>query len=133
MNATSRSFPFKFPSDTSKSLLSLTPCPIQHQFQSRLLHPKGRCTTCSKGGKLTTTVTALLAAFTGFYTSYAGSKAPVEHFTRRLAKELMPKRISANAVAPGPMDTRELSIFGPHFKSSPISVLRIVSMHVIEF
>lgn len=34
------------------------------------------------GGKIITIVTALLAAFTGFYTSYAGSKAPVEHFTR---------------------------------------------------
>lgn len=36
----------------------------------------------SEGGKIVTIVTALLAAFTGLYTSYAGSKAPVEHFTR---------------------------------------------------
>jgi NAD(P)-dependent dehydrogenase (short-subunit alcohol dehydrogenase family) len=50
-------------------------------------------------------VTALLAAFTGFYTSYAGSKAPVEHFTRGVSKELQSKRISVNAIAPGPMDT----------------------------
>ncbi|GJN69087.1 short-chain dehydrogenase [Purpureocillium lilacinum] len=57
------------------------------------------------GGKLVTIVTALLAAFTGFYTSYAGSKAPVEHFTRGVAKELQPRRVSVNAVAPGPMDT----------------------------
>ena len=34
------------------------------------------------GGKIITIVTALLGAFTGYYTSYAGSKAPVEHFTR---------------------------------------------------
>ncbi|KAM3536669.1 hypothetical protein MY4038_000124 [Beauveria bassiana] len=40
------------------------------------------------GGKVVTIVTALLAAFTGLYTSYAGSKAPVEHFTRGAAKEL---------------------------------------------
>lgn len=33
-------------------------------------------------GKIITIVTALLGAFTGYYTSYAGSKAPVEHFTR---------------------------------------------------
>jgi len=57
------------------------------------------------GGKIITIVTALLAAFTGFYTSYAGSKAPVEHFTRGVAKELQPRGISVNAVAPGPMDT----------------------------
>lgn len=34
------------------------------------------------GGKIISIVTALLGAFTGYYTSYAGSKAPVEHFTR---------------------------------------------------
>ena len=38
----------------------------------------------SDGGKIISIVTALLGAFTGFYTSYAGSKAPVEHFTRYL-------------------------------------------------
>lgn len=54
-----------------------------------------------EGGRIVTVVTALLAAFTGFYTSYAGSKAPVEHFTRGVAKELADKRISVNNVAPG--------------------------------
>ena len=56
---------------------------------------------------MVTIVTSLLAAFTGFYTSYAGSKAPVEHFTRGVAKELASKRISVNAIGPGPMDTRK--------------------------
>lgn len=63
------------------------------------------------GGKIITIVTALLAAFTGFYTSYAGSKAPVEHFTRGVAKELSARQISVNAIGPGPMDTRELTLF----------------------
>lgn len=58
-----------------------------------------------EGGSIVTIVTSLLAAFTGFYTSYAGSKAPVEHFTRGVAKELAGKRINVNAVGPGPMDT----------------------------
>ncbi|KAJ0413174.1 hypothetical protein BJY00DRAFT_306497 [Aspergillus carlsbadensis] len=57
------------------------------------------------GGKIITIVTSLLGAFTGYYTSYAGSKAPVEHFTRGVCKELQPRRISVNNVAPGPMDT----------------------------
>lgn len=61
----------------------------------------------SDGGKIITIVTSLLAAFTGLYTSYAGSKAPVEHFTRGVCKELQPRGISVNAVAPGPMDTRK--------------------------
>lgn len=34
------------------------------------------------GGKIVSTVTSLLAAFTGHYALYAGAKAPVEHFTR---------------------------------------------------
>ncbi|BCR89408.1 uncharacterized protein ACHE_50606S [Aspergillus chevalieri] len=59
----------------------------------------------SDGGKIISVVTALLGAFTGFYTSYAGSKAPVEHFTRGVCKELQSRRISVNNVAPGPMDT----------------------------
>lgn len=59
------------------------------------------------GGKIITIVTSLLAAFTGLYTAYAGSKAPVEHFTRGAAKELSSRRISVNAIAPGPMDTRK--------------------------
>lgn len=57
------------------------------------------------GGKILNTVTSLLAAYTGLYTSYQGSKAPVEYFTKGLSKELMPRGISVNAVAPGPMDT----------------------------
>ncbi|MFI7102263.1 SDR family oxidoreductase [Streptomyces sp. NPDC050161] len=57
------------------------------------------------GGKIITVVTSLLAAYTGLYSTYAGSKAPVEHFTRALSKELYGRNISVNAIAPGPMDT----------------------------
>lgn len=60
----------------------------------------------TSGGKIINTVTSLLAAYTGFYTSYQGSKAPVEWFTKGLSKELMEKGITVNSVAPGPMDTR---------------------------
>ena len=59
----------------------------------------------SDGGKIITIVTSLLAAFTGLYSTYAGSKAPVEHFTRAAAKQFGPRGISVNNVAPGPMDT----------------------------
>ena len=57
------------------------------------------------GGRIITILTSLLAAFTGLYSTYAGSKAPVEHFTRAAAKEFGPRGISVNNVAPGPMDT----------------------------
>ena len=56
-------------------------------------------------GKIITVVTALLAAFTDGYSTYAGGKAPVEHFTRAASKEFADRGISVNAVAPGPMDT----------------------------
>ena len=56
-------------------------------------------------GKVLTIVTSLLGAFTPFYASYAGTKAPVEHFTRAAAKEFGARGISVNAIGPGPMDT----------------------------
>lgn len=59
----------------------------------------------SQRGKLLTVVTSLLSAFTGQYSIYAGSKAPVEHFTRAASKEFGQRGISVNAVAPGPMET----------------------------
>ena len=56
-------------------------------------------------GKVVTLVTSLLGAFTPFYATYAGSKAPVEHYTRAAAKEFGARGISVTAVGPGPMDT----------------------------
>ena len=56
-------------------------------------------------GKICTIVTSLLAAYTGFYSTYEGLKAPVEHFTRAASKEFGSRGISVTAVAPGPMDT----------------------------
>lgn len=57
------------------------------------------------GGKVITILTALLAAFTDGYSTYAGGKAPVEHFTRAAAKEFADRGISVTSIAPGPMDT----------------------------
>lgn len=56
-------------------------------------------------GKLLTLVTSLLGAYTPFYSTYAGSKAAVEHFTRTASKEYGARGISVNAIGPGPMDT----------------------------
>ena len=56
-------------------------------------------------GKICTIVTSLLAAYTGLYSTYAGSKSPVEHFTRMASKEFGNRGISVTGVAPGPMDT----------------------------
>lgn len=56
-------------------------------------------------GKILTVVTSLLGAYTPFYAAYAGTKAPVEHFTRAVSKEFGERGISVNAIGPGPMDT----------------------------
>lgn len=56
-------------------------------------------------GKVLTVVTSLLGAYTPFYAAYAGTKAPVEHFTRAASKEFGERGISVNAIGPGPMDT----------------------------
>lgn len=59
----------------------------------------------ANNGKLLTLVTSLLGAYTPFYSTYAGSKAAVEHFTRAASKEYGARGISVNAIGPGPMDT----------------------------
>lgn len=59
----------------------------------------------SDNGKIISLGTSLLAAFTDGYATYAGGKAPLEHFTRAAAKEFADRGISVNVVAPGPMDT----------------------------
>lgn len=57
------------------------------------------------GGRIINIGTTLLAATTPFYSVYAGSKAPLEDFTRALAKEIGARGITVNTVAPGPIDT----------------------------
>jgi NAD(P)-dependent dehydrogenase (short-subunit alcohol dehydrogenase family) len=56
-------------------------------------------------GRIINIGTTLLAASTPFYSVYAGSKAPLEDFTRALAKEIGKRGVTVNVVAPGPIDT----------------------------
>lgn len=49
--------------------------------------------------------TSIIGAMVPTYSLYAGTKAAVEQFTRHLARELGPKGIRINAVAPGPVNT----------------------------
>ena len=61
--------------------------------------------TLADHGRICTLVTSLLGAYTPFYAAYAGTKAPVEHFTRAASKEFGARGISVSAIGPGPMDT----------------------------
>lgn len=56
-------------------------------------------------GRIISLGTSLLGAFTGYYGVYVGSKAPLEDFTRALAKEIGSRGVTVNIVAPGPVDT----------------------------
>lgn len=49
--------------------------------------------------------TSLTAGAVPGYAAYGGTKAPVEEFTRMMAKELGARGITVNNVAPGPIDS----------------------------
>lgn len=57
------------------------------------------------GGRIINMGTTLLGATTGMYGVYAGSKAPLEDFSRALAKEIGSRGVTVNVVAPGPINT----------------------------
>lgn len=57
------------------------------------------------GGRIINNATSLLAGAAPGYAGYAGTKAPVEEYTRMLAKEIGARGITVNAFAPGPIDT----------------------------
>jgi NAD(P)-dependent dehydrogenase (short-subunit alcohol dehydrogenase family) len=54
--------------------------------------------------------------------SYAASKAGIHHLTRMLARELGPRRITVNAIAPGPFESKmmaaTLEAFGEHIAAA---------------
>lgn len=77
-------------------------------------------------GKIITLATSLLAAYTGFYSTYAGEKAPIEHYTRAASKEFMARGISVNAVAPGPIDT---PFFYPQEEEEAVTFHKSQALH----
>ncbi|MEL7098234.1 MAG: SDR family oxidoreductase [Pseudomonadota bacterium] len=57
------------------------------------------------GGRVINVGTSLTAGTAPQYAVYAGTKAPVEEFTRILAREVGDRGITVNTIAPGPIDT----------------------------
>lgn len=57
------------------------------------------------GGRIVNTSTGLARFSIPGYAAYASMKGAIEVFTRYLAKELGPRRINANTVAPGAIET----------------------------
>src|SRR3984957_19812215 len=56
-------------------------------------------------GRIVSIVTTQVAVTAATYSAYAGSKAPVEHFTKAFAKEIGRRGITVNCIAPGPQKT----------------------------
>lgn len=66
---------------------------------------RAAATHLSDGGRIINLSSTALALNLPGYAIYNGSKAAVEAFTRGFAKELRGRRITVNAVAPGPVAT----------------------------
>ena len=57
------------------------------------------------GGRIVSFSSSVIGLYQPTYAAYAATKAAVEAMTHVLAKELGQRRITVNAVAPGPVDT----------------------------
>jgi NAD(P)-dependent dehydrogenase (short-subunit alcohol dehydrogenase family) len=56
-------------------------------------------------GRIINMGTSLTAGAAPGYAIYSGTKAPVEEYSRMLAKELGAKKVTVNVIGPGPVDT----------------------------
>ncbi|WP_423605249.1 SDR family oxidoreductase [Sphingomonas sp. MS122] len=58
-----------------------------------------------EGGRIINICSSLIMGFLPNYALYQGSKAALEQFTRSMAREIGPRGVTVNALAPGPIDT----------------------------
>jgi 3-oxoacyl-[acyl-carrier protein] reductase len=59
----------------------------------------------AEGGSIVALTTSMVRTAPGGLSAYVATKAAVEVLVRALAKELAPRKVRVNAVAPGPVDT----------------------------
>jgi NAD(P)-dependent dehydrogenase (short-subunit alcohol dehydrogenase family) len=81
----------------------------------------------SDNGRIINMGTTILGATIPFYAVYAGAKAPLEDFTRALAREIGHRGVTVNVVAPGPIDDEFY-----HGVETPDSVARATHASVAE-
>jgi NAD(P)-dependent dehydrogenase (short-subunit alcohol dehydrogenase family) len=77
-------------------------------------------------GRIINLITTVVAVTAPTYGGYAGSKAPVEHYTKSLAKEIGGRGITVNCIAPGPLKT---SFFYPAETDHNLAWLRSMSIN----
>lgn len=77
-------------------------------------------------GRILNLITTVVAVTAPTYGGYAGSKSPVEHFTKSLAKEIGGRGITVNCIAPGPLKT---SFFYPAETDGNLAWLKSMSIN----
>jgi len=94
---------------TTKPLEQVTEQDFNREFAINVKGTYFACQLAARymqaGGRIISFSSSVLGLTTPTYSLYAATKGAVEQITRQLAKELGPKRITINAVAPGPINT----------------------------
>ncbi|MEU3751251.1 SDR family oxidoreductase [Streptomyces olivoreticuli] len=83
-------------------------------------------TKMADNGRILNLITTIVAVTAPTYGGYAGSKSPVEHYTKSFAKEIGGRGITVNCVAPGPLKT---SFFYPAETDENIAWLKSMSVN----
>ncbi|MDF2647814.1 MAG: 3-ketoacyl-ACP reductase [Paenibacillus sp.] len=93
----------------TKPILNITEEDFDKQFSINVKGTYFACQQAAKHMKAHGRIINLSSSVTGVmfpaYSIYAGTKGAVDQFTRQLSKELGPKGITINAVAPGAVNT----------------------------
>ena len=94
---------------TTKPIEQITEQDFDREFATNVKGTYFACQLAARymqaGGRIINFSTSVLGQMMPTYSLYAGTKGAVEQITRQLAKEFGPKRITINAVAPGPVNT----------------------------
>jgi 3-oxoacyl-[acyl-carrier protein] reductase len=88
---------------------------------------KEASTRLAEGGRVINFSSTTTRVMLPTYATYSASKAAVEQLTRVFAKEMGPRRITVNAVLPGPVNTE---LF--HEGKTPEMVARLASLAALD-
>lgn len=99
---------------TTKPIEQVTEQDFDREFAINVKGTYFACQLAAKylqaGGRIINVSTSVLGQMIPTYSLYAGTKGAVEQITRQLTKEFGPKKITINAVAPGPVNTELFSV-----------------------